>query len=152
MTLIASLLAATLFSPAYAVDTSGCGQRLESTLGGATPAGRVEVTYDRAPRENCWNADQAYLRVRYSLNQPQAPGRVSFWVSFNGGTQTLDGSVTCTPEASFYGKDTRNQRGQQCVATLTLPTRLGRQELELAPIVDGRFDTAGYGLNVRVSF
>jgi hypothetical protein len=148
--LVLALLAATLTPSAFAVDTSGCSQLLESRQTVQGSLGALTATYARAPRENCWNADQARIDLDYSYAGPQAP--VSFWINVNGSERTLPASVSCSSGSSGYAKDTRNERPQNCVAHATLPVRLGRQELEVAPIVNGTFDTQGFGKNLRLSF
>jgi hypothetical protein len=150
--LLALLTALSAASPAHAVDTSGCSQLVETTARATTTSGNLlTATYAHAPRANCWNANQASVTIAYRFLAVEPNPAVSFWVKLNGRDQTLIARVTCSSDSSGVAKDTSNARRFACFALASIPTGLGSQTLEVAPAVNGNYDTSGYGENSRFS-
>ncbi|RZA06889.1 MAG: hypothetical protein EOP11_09175 [Proteobacteria bacterium] len=152
MIALLALLAA-LPSASFAADTSGCSQMVERTLHATTSGGNLlTATYAHAPRENCWNANQASLTLAYRFSSAERAAEVALWVNLNGKAQTLPARLSCTDAQSGMQKDTNNQRRFACFAIVVLPAVLGAQSLEVAPSVNGAFDTRGYGENASFQF
>ncbi|RYZ98530.1 MAG: hypothetical protein EOP11_20570 [Proteobacteria bacterium] len=150
ITLFALLLSPTL--PANAADTSGCSQLVQTTAHATTANGNLlTATYAHAARANCWNASQAAVTIAYRFSSETAQPSVGLWVKLNGRDQTLTAQVTCSSVQSGIAKDTSPRASFACFALATLPTATGAQELEIAPSVNGAFDTSAYGQNSRLS-
>lgn len=152
-----TILLSLLSTPAYAVDTSGCSQLVTVTQEARTAAGaRLRVTSSRAPRRDCWNARNATLAVQYtwrserSVDAPQ----VSVWYRVNNQSGTSPASVFCVGPGR-YGMDKRtdNLNEVECHASATLPFPAeGNVSVELAPVVNGDWDTSGFGQNTSFRF
>lgn len=151
------LLLGLLSTPAHAVDTSGCSQLVEVTQQAGTAGGnRLVVTASRAPRPDCWNARNATLSVNYvwrAERSTEAP-RVSVWYRVNNQSGTAPASVICMgPGRYSLNKRTDNVNEVECHAVATLPFPAeGNVSVELAPVVNGAWDTAGYGQNTQFRF
>ena len=153
---------------AHAVDTSGCSQLITEGRQVNRPNGAVlSATYVHPNRADCWNASSAKLSVTYSFPSRSASPAVSFWTSLNGqARQVAPSRLECRADVTYRVNNEAPKicrgcgdvnAGDQpasltCYASFTFQNGAGRQDLEVAPSVNGQFDTDGYGQNLRLTF
>lgn len=135
---------------AGAVDTTGCSPLQEQTKEKTTAHGGViKVTSLKAPAASCWNVNESTLRVAYSWLQDDANTSLihaAIWMQVNNRAVTVLASVSCTFATPGAYQVTRY------VCTATAESRVGDIDtwnIEVAPVLNGVWDTAGYGQNYR---
>jgi hypothetical protein len=142
----------------YAHDTSGClmiesSKSIKTTFGNSLLVKSTQVS-----NNSCWNVQNNSVTITYrwvqdSDNESQD---VKIWANINGNTKTLITQITCTElrsESISYSKDTTNNDAFLCSATATVKTGfLENVSLELAPMINGSWDTGGYAQNYSFEF
>jgi hypothetical protein len=143
---------------AHAVDTSGCSplqaqNQSVKTVNGLT----LTVTAYKPNSASCWNANQASLRVDYEWmqkNNSQNTHKISHWMRLNNNSFYIGANVTCHQQNSNgMQANTSGDTLYRCTATTTVSiANMKSVDVEVAPQVDGTFDTAGYGQNYHFNF
>ncbi|QDK37991.1 hypothetical protein [Bdellovibrio sp. NC01] len=155
--LTASFLMLFLFSAtSFAVDTSGCSPLSEKTLVLTTAQGKeLTATLFQPQSSWCWNAGESKLRLIYKwtqVNSAQA-GSATFWMRINEMEAILPAQTQCVhAEAIGYEKNTSGEQVYLCAAFAEIAAPATKVQLEVAPVVNGNWDTAGYEKNYLFNF
>lgn len=103
-----------------------------------------------APWERCWNAADGNVAVSYEWAQDSSNTnhKSQFWIRTNQDEgRTYEGSVSCRSNESL-SYSYSSAESYTCKAQVIL--KIGYQKdlnIEVAPALDGRWDTKGYGDN-----
>lgn len=131
-------------SSQISADTSGCSPLLKREEHSTTAQGNSLKMFSVRPNSaRCWNVDRSELSIHYSWKQSQhtaSPNQVGFWIRANGSDKFVNANFHCEP----YGTDSREV---SCIATQSLNEFIDR--IEIAPVRDGVWDTAGFGQNYK---
>jgi len=115
------------------------------------------LTTFKSPRSDCWNISSSGFNITYAWGQnvPTSQyNQVGFWVRVNNFEFHINHTeIKCTTNNSLnYSHNTNGQQNYLCTATAYV--KVGNNEawdIEIAPQVDGSWDTAGHGNNYRFS-
>jgi hypothetical protein len=145
-----------LSSSLYAHDTSGCSMIEKSKSKETNFRNSLQVKSTQASGRSCWNADSSSVTISYKWiqNSDNESQSVKIWSNINGNIKTLNTQITCREiESISYSKETTDESAFLCNATAIVKT--GFQEniyLELAPQINGSWDTSGYARNYFFEF
>jgi hypothetical protein len=122
-------------------DTSGCSPLLRRSYE-ATTAQKfsLSVAFEMPNSPRCWNADRSSVAITYRWTQDSAapvPNDVGFWLRADGQDLFVKATANCANASS--GEPVT------CNASAFLSRWVG--SLEIAPVRDGVWDTAGIGQN-----
>jgi hypothetical protein len=124
-----------------AADTSGCSPLLRRSYEVTTVQNFVlRASFEMPNRPQCWNADRSQVVLSYRFTQEgnnSADTNVGFWIRADGREEFLKARVNCFPMAS----------GAQFSCTAEAFLSRWIQNLEVAPVRNGVWDTAGIGQN-----
>lgn len=159
-TLISSLAVLLLSLNAYAVDTSNCSAMKSASKGAETAKGNyLQVQTLNSASASCPYSRDAKVTISYIWDQEtNNTPKVLFWTKLSGlnlnQEATVNTYVTCNELAGDgYNLDTSNKKVFRCSAQASLGT--GYQEklnVEVAPQIDGSWDTRGYSQNYTFKF
>jgi hypothetical protein len=128
-------------SSKLAADSSGCSPLLSSDYSVKTVQGfRLSASFEEPNSARCWNADRSQVVLSYSWNQENyypAFNDIGFWVRIDGREEFLKAAASCSPlgTGGLFS----------CSATVYIQRWVGH--LEVAPVRNGVWDTAGIGQN-----
>ncbi|MEN9825494.1 MAG: hypothetical protein RI953_1239 [Pseudomonadota bacterium] len=129
-------------SSKIAADTSGCSQIFSSHHSATTAHNFSLIVRSESPNSpRCWNADSAWASVDYRWTQTteeSAYKDVGFWVRADGREEFVRAKIDCRPV---------NTGGAICTASAYFKKFV--REIEIAPVRDGSWDTAGIGQNYK---
>ncbi|MEI8028017.1 MAG: hypothetical protein WCI18_16825 [Pseudomonadota bacterium] len=122
------------------LDTSGCTPLLDlDNEQDTVKGGRLTVSFHGPNSASCWNVKESVLTISYYWKQQKDSADVSFWTrSGDGAERTLHAGTTCN--ATLVAGEF------ECNANATIRERYINQ-LDVAPVRDGEWDTAGMGKN-----
>jgi hypothetical protein len=135
----------------YAHDTSGCYMRETSKTAKTAFGHSLQVTSSMSLNSSCWNAESSSVTIAYGWVQDSDDDShsVTIWANINGNAKTLNPQVRCLRDQRIsYSKDTTNTGSYLCTATAVV--QIGYQQgvsVEVAPQIDGSWDTRGYAQN-----
>jgi hypothetical protein len=142
----------------HAQDTTGCSPLKTKVQGQNTFWDyRLDVSISHPFSEECWNAEQSGFEISYYWIEKSAPVQmpeVKFWLLFNQDEMVLNAHVNCIPvEVLNYGHNPAEKRPYKCTASVRVNTGFqDAWEVEIAPNIDGRWDTRGFRQNYFFSF
>lgn len=130
-----------LAESAVMADTSGCSPLLSRNFSTNTARGNsLGVDFQGANSADCWNANQSDFYISYRWTQKSNEiGKVLFWIRADGQEKSLVANVSCSSRGNSDDVD--------CKAGVNLRTVV--RELEIAPVHNGQWDTAGFGQNYK---
>lgn len=120
-------------------DTTGCSQLLERSHSATTAQGHsMEVNFTGPFSRWCWNVYTTRITLTYRWTEEgRYTDKVGFWMRVDGKDDLRDAKVTC-------GRDPVSPR-RYCEAVVSLSNYVN--DLEIAPVRDGVWDTFGIGQN-----
>ncbi len=157
-TLITSL--AVLFSiTTFASDTTGC-PTMHTTSKDATTAfgNNLLIQALNAAGPNCSYAKDSRVTIFYSWFQDADNyPRVEFWTKINNTGITLDltvvAYVTCNELNSAHYLHQVSGKRFKCTAKAMIGTGYqDKMDVEVAPLIDGKWDTRGFSQNYYFQF
>lgn len=133
------------------VDTSGCSQMTgEEAETGTVDGFLLKVRSQKPHSDSCWNIHMAGYAIQYSWSEvgPDPSFRnIAFWTRSNGHEETVPAHVACE-EIFVVRPGPSDTRWYRCVASAFVGMgRRGTYQVEIAPVRDGKWDTAGLGRN-----
>jgi hypothetical protein len=140
---------------ASAVDTSGCSQLRESSDSKVTSQGALlTVTAKLSPKASCWNAGSSHVVIDYRWVQSSkavVPTAGAFWMRVNGAESQQNANLICMPVSNLKAQaNTSGESQVECsmraIEKLSV-TGQTRVEIEVAPVLDGNWDTKGFEQN-----
>jgi len=142
----------------FAYDTTGCSQLVSQTISSVTAKGAsLTLTSSKSPRNDCWNISSSGFNIAYSWSQnvsdPQY-NQVGFWIKINDVESYLSSNtIKCTMNNSLsYSHNTSGVQEYQCTASIFyLVGNTEAWDIEIAPQIDGSWDTVGFGNNYNFS-
>lgn len=150
-TLITSL--AVLFSfTTFASDTTGCPTMHTTSKDTTTAFGNnLLIQALNAAGPDCSYAKDSKITISYSWVQDttDAP-RVEFWTKINNTGITLDLTVVAYVSCNEINSTSTRFK---CVAKALIGTGYqNKMDVEVAPLIDGQWDTKGYNQNYNFQF
>lgn len=143
-------------SSAFAVDTSGCTPLTQKNQSVKTVSGKALVVQAFQAKPGCWNANQSQVQINYYWLQDSFSAEnvhAHFWVRINGEETNLDGQVSCHLNSGWsLGADTSGHGDFLCSAVANVGVKADSVTVEVAPELQGQWDTAGYGQNYTFKF
>ena len=134
---------------ARAYDTSGCNMRENSQETQTVLKNTLRVQSEIAQSSRCWNADDSAVNITYEWfqNNGETDQRVQFWTKINQVESTVAARVYCK---QFDGGGNYTNYGNTYKCQAVASVKVGYQEnitIEVAPKIDGSWDTKGYSQN-----
>jgi len=143
----------------FAYDTTGCSPLVSKTISRVTAKGAsLVLTSFKSPRNDCWNKASSGFKIAYSWSQNVSTSQytqVGFWIKVNDIDFYLNSNTTkCIINNSLhYSHNTSGEQEYRCTASLFyLVGDTEVWDIEIAPQIDGSWDTAGYSNNYKFSF
>jgi len=142
---------------AFAVDTSGCSPLKQQSQQVSTVQGRLlTVTSFQALQGSCWNTNQTHIEISYQWLQEisAVENTAQIWLKINEreGTLNLTTSCAASHDQMTYEKNTSGKTIYRCSGTATVAVKPGALRVEVAPVVNGAWDTHGFGQNYIFNF
>jgi len=160
MKILITLFCALSVFQLFALDTSGCSPMNSQNLSKVTVNGAsLVLTSSKSPISDCWNLSSSGFTIAYIWGQnvqTSQYSQVGFYVKVNNLEFPIDYSdvdIRCTTSNSLsYSHNTNGQQNYLCTATTYV--KVGNNEawdIEIAPQVDGSWDTAGFRKDYKFS-
>ncbi|XGC81933.1 hypothetical protein ACES2L_05485 [Bdellovibrio bacteriovorus] len=138
-------------------DTTGCSPMFRQSKSLTTQQGlQLIASILRPPRQDCWNKDSSAILIGYEWHQvsKELPkNEVLFWINVQGQQQFISADVMCFAAKSLFDKNTSYEDLYQCKASAQLRLEhFGSFILEIAPRLNGKWDTHGFERNYIFNF
>lgn len=115
---------------------------------------RLVVEESKASSSSCWNAILGTVVMSYEWIDTNSSGQeVIFWARINQKEMTFDTHITCERNKFSYAHDTSGRSFFHCKAQARVTVGFNANNyIEIAPNINGSWDTYGHSNNYHFSF